>query len=350
MAEYKGRITIGAILAVAAVVVLAFELNYFVPTNAPHGSSTLSVSGSSLTSWFGTESPPAGCGNASTRGGFAGEGWRDDIQSSWTQEGGNACIYTYLQNTGNDSTSLPTNESIVVTSYTQPSVVYFQTECVAPPYPGSFGPNSNGWNCVALWNTANAPIASGPTEYYVTVKVYFSNSPVVILSGNNIYVEGSATTTATTSRGLGLACGGADFELLAPVQNGSIYLRVVTNQGSPMTNNGTVFVTHTAAPASGASGGEGHYCLRLNGNATGYMELAADDGLPTTGSYNLTLFAGYDQGAGYQATIPSFTVQPNTTTYVTIYVPSGEVSIVDIPQGGAPVTTTTTASSIGNEG
>jgi hypothetical protein len=355
MSEYRGTIVIGAVLAVALVAGLAVALNSLVPGNSSIVTSTSTSPGSSLTSWFGPESPPAGCGNASTRGGFTGWGYRDDVQSSWPRQGGTACIYTYLQNTGNESTSLPTNESIVVTSYTTPPVVYFQSECVAPPYSGSFGANSSGWNCVALWNTSNgynatsmvgAPVAA---EYQAMVTVHFADSPLVILGGNNIYVE-RETSATTASSPSGPSCGGPDFKLLTPMQNGSIYLKVVTDQGSVITNNGTVFVTHEVPAASGVSGGKADYCLRLSGNATGYMELAANDGLPQTGSYNMTLAAGYNQGSGYVATIPAFTVPSNATTYVTVSVPSGDVTIVTSVQGSSPVTTTTTATSIKNGG
>jgi hypothetical protein len=346
-------------------VAFAFELNSFLPANvATSTSQSTNISTPTpvlnVTSWFGTESPPAGCGNASTRGGFVGEGWRDDVQSSWPQRGGNVCIYTYLQNTGNGSTSLPTNESLVVTSAATPGVVYFQSECVAPPYSGSFSANSSGWNCVALWNTANGYNAtdmvgaSVAAEYQVLVKVHFSDSPLVILSGNNIYVELDTTATTASSASAassasGPSCGGPDFKLLTPAQNGSLYLKVVTDQGSVITNNGTVFVTHTVPAAAGISGGTSTYCLRLEGNATGYLELAANDSLPTAGSYNLTLFAGYNQGPGYRGAIPSFTVQPDTTVYVTLSVPSGEVTVVSCAQGNYCSTTTTTATTFGGD-
>lgn len=339
-------------------VAFAFELNSFLPANVAT-STTQSTSISTptpvlnVTSWFGTESPPVGCGNATTRGGFVGEGWRDDVQSSWPQRGGDACIYTYLQNTGNESASLPTNESLVVTSAATPGVVYFQSECVAPPSSGSFGANSSGWNCVALWNTANGYNAtdmvgaSVPAEYQILVKIHFADSPLVISSGNNIYVELNTTAT-TASSASGPSCGGPDFKLLTPAQNGSIYLKVVTDQGSVITSNGTVdngtvFVTHTVPAASGHSGGKAGYCLHLNGNGTGYMELAAKDGLSQTGSYNMTLSAGYNQGPGYEGTIPSFTVQPDTTVYVTVSVPSGVVTVVSCASGNNCSTSTTTA-------
>jgi hypothetical protein len=345
VSEYAGRIAIGAIVAVAFAVGLGFELMTYAPGGNTSTGTLATSSALNASSWFGTESPPAGCGNATTRGGFVGWGYRDDVQSSWPLErGSNACIYTYLQNTGNQSTSLPTNESLVVTNIRTPGVVYFQSECVAPPYSGSFGANSSGWNCVVFWNTANAYNVTGLVEYQVAVRVQFSNSPLVIRSGDNLYV-GEENTGTTASSHPGPSCGGPIFKLLTPAQNGSIYLKVVTDQGFVITNNGpvdngTVFVTHTG-PA--ASGGKADYCLRLGGNGTGYMELAANDGLPQTGSYNLTLFAGYSEGPGFQGTIPPSTVQPDTIVYVTVSVPSGEVTTMTCARGGDCTNTTTTA-------
>jgi hypothetical protein len=178
---------------------------------------------------------------------------------------------------------------------------------------------------------------------YVTVSV---PSGVVTVTTSN---EGSSAATTTTTSATTIPsttndqydCGvGFWLYKLGPVQNGSLYLRLVTSQGVPITNNGTVFILHTAPSGGGYYGGSGEYCVALKGNATGYAGLTADDGLQGIGSYGLTIFAGYGQGSVYQVTIPPITVPPDTTVSVTVVVPSGEVTVVSCTQGSRCTTAT----------
>ena len=168
---------------------------------------------------------------------------------------------------------------------------------------------------------------------YVTVSV--PSGVVTVITSN----DGSSAVTTTTNSATTIPsttnnqydCGvGFWLFKLGPVQNGSLYIKLVTSQGVPITNNGTVFVLHNA----------GEYCVALNENATGYAGLTANDGLRPIGSYGLTIFAGYDQGRVYQVTIPPITVPPDTTVYVTVVVPSGGVTIVSCTQGSSCTTTT----------
>jgi hypothetical protein len=59
-----------------------------------------------------------------------------------------------------------------------------------------------------------------------------------------------------------------------------------------------------------------------------------------TGYYNVTLMAGYNQGPWYLASIPLIHVPPNSnsTVYVTVYVPSGQVAVVTSNEGSSIVT------------
>ena len=178
---------------------------------------------------------------------------------------------------------------------------------------------------------------------YVTVSV--PSGVVAVITSN----EGSSAVTTTTTSATTIPsttnnqydCGvGFWLYKLGPVQNGSLYLKLVTSQGVPITNNGTVFILHTAPSGGGYYGGSGEYCVALNGNATGYAGLTANDGLQGIGSYGLTIFAGYGQGRVYHVTIPPVTVPPDTTVYVTVVVPSGEVTVVSCIQGSSCTTTT----------
>jgi hypothetical protein len=368
MSEYAGRIAVGVSIVLVVSVAFAFELNYFLPANVTTSSSQSTNIGTSSvvlngTSWFGDAVPPANCGNMTSMVGGTAYGYKFQVYispigaSGGVPLGSDVCIYTYVQNVHNSSTAPPSLESLYVTNINEsnthvPSgVIFFQGGCAVPASSsGSFGPNSTGWNCNVVWNTSRPydgilPNVTWPDAYiaYATINMS-SPSTAFVAPGSFRFATGSTNTTVTTtSSSTPYACGGPTFKLLTPTQYWPLYLKVVTDQGSVITNNGTVFVTHTVPAANGISGGTANYCLRLAGNATGYMELAANDTLPATGSFNLTLFAGYNQGPGYQGTIPSFTVQPDTTVYVTVSVPSGVVTIVSCASGNNCTTTTTTA-------
>jgi len=153
---------------------------------------------------------------------------------------------------------------------------------------------------------------------------------------------GTATTQPTTSTTLESYCGSPAFPVESPLENGTVFLKVVTGQGA-VVGNGSVAVTHNALPGAN---GTASYCLRLNAFGSGYIGLAARDSLPQNGTYSLTLYAGYDQGAPYQATIPAFSVLPDANVNVTVTVPSGAVEVVS--SLGPNRTITLTATSIGS--
>ena len=311
MSEYAGRIAIGVSIVLVVSVVFAFELNYFLPANVATSSSQSTNIGTSSpvlngTSWFGNEVPPANCGNMTSMVGGTGYGYEFQVYvspmiigaSGGVPLGSDVCIYTHLQNLDNKSTSLPSGESVYVTNVNSHNtsensgMVFFRGGCqVSASYSGSFGPNSTGWNCNVIWNTSRPyggilPNATWPDAYiaYATINMS-SPSTAFVAPGSFRFSTGSTNTTRQrqVQRFRGHTCGGPDFKLLTPTQNGSLYLKVVTDQGSVITNNGTVFVTHTVPAANGISGGTANYCLRLEGNATGYMELAANDTLPRLG-------------------------------------------------------------------
>jgi hypothetical protein len=117
----------------------------------------------------------------------------------------------------------------------------------------------------------------------------------------------SASTTLQSSTSTSLTsslptCYETLDTVLNPAPEGTVYMKVVTDQGAVITN-GTLFVTQ-----AGMVGGESlqaGYCIRLGDiNGTGYLQLAANATFITSGYYNVTLMAGYDQGPWYTATIP----------------------------------------------
>ena len=262
----------------------------------------------------------------------------------------------------NQSASLPANETLTVTNPLIPGVASLQSSCEAPSYSGSFGPNDTSWNCAAVWNTPNAVVrptnfSPPPLGYQLMVLVRFANSSTVITTGSNLGLGqepiGSTTTRVTTASAY--QCGSpGTFQPLTPIQNSSLYLKVVTDNGSVINfnnlpNNGTIFITH-ALPAgvNTTASTVRDFCLRLenNDNSTGYMSLVGNESLPAVGSYYPTLIAGYANGPEYSGNIPTITVGPNSTVYVTISVPSGRVTVVTC-QASACSTATSTATLLG---
>jgi hypothetical protein len=167
----------------------------------------------------------------------------------------------------------------------------------------------------------------------------------------NSYVPGTGTTSSSGTGSSSISpspnyCGTPGFRVETSLQNGMVFLKVATDQGVNV-GNGSVLVTHSVPALNGSSAPTtDSYCLRLDPFGSGELGLAANDSLPPTGSYNLTLIAGYDQGLGYQGIVPKFVVQPDMTVVVTVTVPSGGVNIAT-SAGNTTVTTTTSATSAG---
>jgi hypothetical protein len=173
--------------------------------------------------------------------------------------------------------------------------------------------------------------------------------PLIVPAGtwgttsNSSTTQSSTTSTSTASSYP--SCGAPMNTLLNPAPKGTVYMKVVTDQGELITN-GTLAVTQVGNTTGRwvTSGLEAHYCISLSDvNGTGYIQLAGNETFLASGYYNVTLAAGYNQGAGYLATIPSIQVHPNSTTYVTVSVPSGVVTVVTSNEGSSAVTTTTTS-------
>ena len=158
-------------------------------------------------------------------------------------------------------------------------------------------------------------------------------------SAQNTTAVPSPVSNNFNNNHLPVYCGSAIFPVLGQQESGSIFFKILTDQGSLVTN-GSVLVTHSV------SGNRTTYCLRLEPSATGFIELA-NDGLPQAGVYNLTFAAGYDQGPGIQASVYLFSVQPDTSIHVTVSVPSGMAQIVTSTTGVSTVTTVTTTAPIG---
>jgi hypothetical protein len=159
--------------------------------------STGSQTNSSIvgTAWFGPESSPSSCGSMSKAGSASGDGYTTTIYlpvgnppgDNQYPLGSSICILVYLQNLHSQNTSLPSVETVKVTSNNNSAstgLIFYEFSCSVPgSYNGSFGPNSTGWGCVAAWDTSKPfngilPTASSPDYVYeaiVTISMADSN-------------------------------------------------------------------------------------------------------------------------------------------------------------------------------
>jgi hypothetical protein len=361
MSEYAGRIAVGVVLVTVIAVAFAFELNNYLPANSSVTTGSTGIVGSQL--------PPTGCTAENTR---IAEGYRLDLYTSpiVVTAGESVCIYTDFSNVSNQSASFPVSEYVLIRNAT--AAIFLQSYCAIPADHGVFGQNSSGWACSLTWNTTNGYnglIATAGT-YSLTAYVDYSWEAVPLFTGTFLSVRGTASgaNTSTTIRSASTIANGTGAPtctflngqghvLFPPLQqSGPIYLRVVTTQGTVVTN-GTVFATHMLSPSD--SLGSADYCMLLasDTNATGYMQVSdsgavtlGGDGLPLGGAYNFTVRAGYGRSQPLQVAIPEIVVQPNTITYITISVPSGEVTTVTTtcsPGNGCATATTTATPSVG---
>jgi hypothetical protein len=202
--------------------------------------------------------------------------------------------------------------------------------------------------------TASQTVGSTCVTMHVpsgVVDTTYGASCAAAVGSSFTFAEPSTSTSTTVNSP---TCGGnAMNTLLNPALKGTVYMKVVDEQGTVITN-GSLDVTQVGNTTGNwvTSGLVAHYCISLSDvNATGYLQLGGNATFLASGYYNLTLVAGYNQGPGYMATIPSIQVHPNSTIYVTVSVPSGVVTVVTSNEGSNAVTTTTTsATTIKNGG
>jgi hypothetical protein len=257
-----------------------------------------------------------------------------------------------------DSDSTPVAGAVVTTTYDIPET------CGAGDPSGltfvSFTTTNTEWYAFGD-STYSFTVATGGQIYNVTasqrpgastcVTLHVPSGVVGMTYGPRCVVgepstNASTTVSSSTSSISSPACGSPTNTLLNPAPKGTVYMKVVTDQGMVITN-GSLLVTQSGN-FTGSWSGWGlmaHYCIRLGDiNGTGYLQLGANETFLTSGYYNMTLIASSNnQGPWYSATIPSIQVHPNSTIYVTVSVPSGVVTLVTSNEGSSVVTTMTTS-------
>ena len=375
MSEYAGRIAVGVVLVVIISVAFAFELNNYLPANSTSttigSKSTGTLNTSTLaTGTFGSVTPPC-----PQKGRQIYNGYQLDyfLTPSNVTLGADVCIFTSLKNLDNASVALPRSENVTVVNNSTSDIV-FQGGCTIPAQTLSFAANATIWNCGMTWDTANGyhGVVAAAGLYVVSFNVSISGQPTVPVVRDLLEVGGSQTTTSTSSGGgnngtisisthvivqcgVGSQCTTTTTTSTIAVtgscsisgEGGQVFVKVMTDEGS-IVNNGTIQVTHVGPTVNGVLCGTANYNVPLNPNATGYVQVSKSDGLPSAGSYNLTIIAGYGGTMTYASTITNVVISPLTTTYLTISIPSGEMIVSNCyEENNCSMSTTTITSSGG---
>ena len=271
-----------------------------------------------------------------------------------------------------DSEPAPVAGAVVTTAYDFAVPCYTSpTPCLSPSNCGeafkNFTTTSTEW--YAFGDSADSfSVVYGGQTYKVTASQTAGSTCVTlhVLSGTVDMTYGAScadavgssvtfaepSTSTSTTVNFSNCNGPPANTLLNPAPKGTVYMKVVNDQGTVITN-GTLFVFSSGNQIDGNHLTRSDYCISLGDvNGTGYLQLAVINGTGgaaenstflTSGVYDVTLMAGYDQGPGYTATIPTIQVQPNSTIYVTVSVPSGVVTIVTSNDVSTAITTTTTS-------
>ena len=261
-----------------------------------------------------------------------------------------------------DSGSAPVSGANVTTAYDFAQTCYPNTTpCQNPAICGeafkNFTTTSTEWYAFGD-STDSFSVVYGGQTYVVTASqmaastcetLHVPSGAINSTYGASCAAGGSTFTSTTLSSSTTSAsspgCGLNSQHNTAPKP--TVYVKVVTDQGMVITN-GTLNVVQLESMTGGFE--TSRYCVSLSEvQGTGYVRLAdlnqsgSSANLITGGYYNVTLMAGYDQGPWYNATIPSIQINPNSTVYVTVSVPSGVVTVVNSNEGSSAVTTTTTS-------
>jgi hypothetical protein len=313
-----GKVAIGAVLAILLTVGLGTGLNAYVPNNSSSTTQTVTVT-----------SPPSPV-NCNPGGPHRGGTW----------------VITYNLTDGSiESLGATCGEPIVQSGIGSLNVTS------SPTLPIML---SNGWINAFYVNLQTQQIAqiSGVMFSSNYSEAFYNGQPII--NDTRLPTPYSSPSTTISNIPTCVFLNGDVHVAYPPVQSGPIYLKVVTDQGSVVTN-GTVYASQRLSLSDW--NGSSDYCLAMSydTNSTGYMQVGnpADTmvggGISLYGGvYNYTVIAKYGANQSIRVAIPDIAVQSNTTTYITISIPSGEVTTVTCGQGNSCTTVTTTYSAEGS--
>jgi hypothetical protein len=309
MSEYAGRIAVGAIVAIVVVGGLGFELSNF---------STSATSTSSSSSTMTTISSSSAC-----------------------------AVITYNQT---DGSIVSLSRSCGVTG-----VLKGLSSLNVTSSPALSIISTNGWVNTFYVNLTSKQITLVPgVTFSSNYEEAFYNGQQII-NGTRLPTPYNSSTATIRNVPTCVFLNGDIHVAYPPLQSGPIFLRVVTNQGGAVVTNGTVYASHRLAVSDWQ--GSADYCLALSydTNSTGYMDIAdatvgMAGGMPAGGVYNYTLLAQYGANQSSRIVIPDIVVQSNAATYLTVSIPSGQVTVTTVTcnqDGGSCTESTSTSTAKG---
>jgi hypothetical protein len=287
MSEYAGRIAVGAIVAMAIVVGLGFELSNI-------GTST-TLSASSSNSIITTASSSSDCAVV-----------------IYNQTDGS--IYSLGRPCGAIGAPSKGLSSFNVTSSPALSII-----------------STNGWVNTFYVNLTSKQLTQIPGVTFSNnyQQAFYNGRPII---NGTILPTPYVTTTSSTVTSSGKWCtylDGMTHYLQTPLPSGPIYIKVMTDQGALVTN-GTVYASNRVNVTSWW--GSDDYCVYLssNTNSTGFEQVTENLYPNQGGVYNFTVVAQYGANQSSKVVIHDIVVQTNTTTYIAISIPSGQVTIATV--------------------
>ena len=211
---------------------------------------------------------------------------------------------------------------------------------------------ANGWVNTFYVNLQTQQIAQIPGVTFSTnyAEAFYNGQPII--NGTRLPTPYTSPSATITNIPTCVFLNGDTHVAYPPIQSGPIFLKVVTDQGSLVTN-GTVYASQRLSLSDW--NGSADYCLALSydTNSTGYMQvgapadvMAGGDGLSlSAGVYNYTVIAQYGANQSFKVAMTDIVIQANMTTYITISIPSGEVTTITCGQGNSCTTATTSEDS-----
>jgi hypothetical protein len=294
LSEYAGRITVGSIVALVVVVGLGFELSNF-STNSPSSSTTTSTSSASTI-----------------------------VASSSSLSGSSACWAVIYNQTDGSIYSLgqPCGVSSPLKGLSSINVTSGQAVSIM---------TTNGWTNAFYVNLTSKQLTQIPGVTFSNnyQHAFYNGQPII--NGTRLPTP-YVTTTSSTVTSSGKWCtylDGVTHYLQNPLPSGPIYIKVMTDQGALVTN-GTVYASNRVNVTSWW--GSDDYCVYLssNTNSTGFEQVTENLYPNQGGVYNFTVVAQYGANQSSKVVIHDIVVQTNTTTYIAISIPSGQVTIATV--------------------
>jgi hypothetical protein len=211
---------------------------------------------------------------------------------------------------------------------------------------------TNGWINAFYVNLQTHQVVQIPGVTFSSDyrQAFYNGQPII----NGTRLPTPYTTTPVTNIPTCTWLDGTMRVLFGPMNstnstNGTISVKVVTSQGTVVTS-GMMYISHRISASDW--NGSADYCEALSSDTstTGFMQVTdhPGNGLPPSGVYNFTVIGEYGANQTFRVVVPDVAVQPGTATYVTVSIPSAEVTVSVCSQENSCSTTTTTITTKGS--